>query len=170
MNEQPASQATEKSDEVAARQQKIQQALNLRRRGATYPQIASALGVARSTAVRMVKYALAQAKREADALGEMILELEIDRLDALLRAVWPRLEDGNLSAEQRLKACDRVLAISARRAKLLGLDAPEKVAPVTLDGSAPYVNPTDEERAAKIVELLSKARSKSDKSKNESGT
>jgi hypothetical protein len=65
------------------------------------------------------KCALAQAKREADALGQMILELELDRLDAMLRAVWPRMEDNNLSVEQRLKAIDRVLAIETRRAKLI---------------------------------------------------
>jgi hypothetical protein len=42
------------------------------------------------------------------------------RLDELQNAIWQRATDGEV------RALDRVLHIMARRAKLLGLDAPQR--------------------------------------------
>lgn len=91
------------------------QALKLRHAGATYDEIGQTLGIDRSMAHRAVARAI------KDALGEparAVVDLEVSRLDRLLMAVWPEAMDGNLAA------IDRVLAISTRRARLLGLDAP----------------------------------------------
>jgi hypothetical protein len=46
--------------------------------------------------------------------------LEAERLNALQVAIWDRAIEGDL------KALDRVLAVMARRAKLLGLDQPSR--------------------------------------------
>jgi hypothetical protein len=46
-------------------------------------------------------------------------QLELDRMDAALKAIWPSVQDGNL------QAMDRWLKLSAERRKLLGLDAPD---------------------------------------------
>lgn len=55
-------------------------------------------------------------KDQLQAHSDMII-LEVARLDAILRAIWPQAMEG------KLKAVDRVLRIAERRAKLLGLDA-----------------------------------------------
>jgi hypothetical protein len=89
--------------------------------------------------------------------AEAQLAIELDRLDFVIRKATQTANSGEASLETRLKALDRIVAAGARRSKLLGLDAPEKVAPVTPDGQKPYAaGPTDEERAAKILELLGK--------------
>ena len=46
-------------------------------------------------------------------------QLELDRMDAALKAIWPSVQDGNL------QAMDRWLKLSAERRKMLGLDAPD---------------------------------------------
>jgi hypothetical protein len=46
-------------------------------------------------------------------------QLELDRMDAALKAIWPAVQDGNL------QAMDRWLRLSAERRKMLGLDAPD---------------------------------------------
>ena len=46
-------------------------------------------------------------------------QLELDRMDAALKAIWPAVQDGNL------QAMDRWLKLSAERRKMLGLDAPD---------------------------------------------
>jgi hypothetical protein len=58
-----------------------------------------------------------------------VRRLELERLDALLAVLWPLA----VAAQPDQYAIDRVLAIMARRARYLGLDAPEKK-DVTSDG------------------------------------
>jgi len=92
-------------------------ALRLRSEGLSYREIAERLGVDTSTAYRRVQRALSAVPAED---VETHRALELDRLDALQRAVWDKAIDGNLNA------LDRVLAIMSRRSKLLGLDAPQR--------------------------------------------
>ena len=91
------------------------QALELRKAGATYQAIAEQLGYAHAkSAYKAVASALRATLREP-AAG--VRELEVARLDSALLAVWRRVQAGDD------KAIDRLLRISERRAKLLGLDA-----------------------------------------------
>jgi hypothetical protein len=53
--------------------------------------------------------------------------LESQRLDALLEAVWPQAAQGHLPA------VDRAVRILERRARLLGLDAPQQSEVLTID-------------------------------------
>lgn len=92
------------------------QALQLRRSGATFQQIAEQLGYAhRSNARKAIQAALDGAlSEEADALRA----LELDRLDRLQLAHWQRATSGDV------KATETVLKVMQHRAKLLGLYAP----------------------------------------------
>ncbi|HXI14810.1 MAG TPA: hypothetical protein VNM48_00465 [Chloroflexota bacterium] len=78
--------------------------------------IAQEVGVSRSTICGDVKAIRAeyQALRQQDV--DAVVNEELDRLAVMERAIWPKLEAGNLFA------IDRQLAIMERRAKYLGLD------------------------------------------------
>jgi hypothetical protein len=101
--------------------EKTLRALELRKRGLNYSQIGEKLGCARSTACR---YVLSELENLADKCREEavhVRDLELQRLDALYLVAYAEVEDGNIPA------IDRCLRIMERRAKLLGLDAAEKV-------------------------------------------
>ena len=92
------------------------QALELRKAGVSYEAIAASLGYRdRSGAYRAVTAALKLTLREP---AEELRTLELERLDAMLLALWRRVQAGDE------KTVDRVLHIMERRARLLGLDAP----------------------------------------------
>lgn len=126
------------------------QAVEMRRRGASYRQIATALGMrSPSSAYDAVERALTSAQREANA---EVRQLEIDRLDDLRVRCWQVLGKQHLMVNQgrvmthpttgevltddmpRLQAIDRLLKISERYAKLLGLDAPLRTKVEVMDG------------------------------------
>lgn len=119
--------------------EKQRQALILRRGGATFEQIAERLGYAsRKGAHKAVSTALRRLVQEP---AEELRALELDRLDALHRAVWPAAMAGDV------KAVDRALKIMARRVRLLGLDLPLKVdVRAIVDEIADEYGLTDEER------------------------
>jgi len=105
------------SPEVA---DKERQALELRRAGATYDEIAQAIGYATAQGAYLAyNRALKRALLEAGA--DEVREMELDRLDRLQRAYWPKALGGDG------KAADRVLKIMEHRAKYLGLYQPTKV-------------------------------------------
>jgi hypothetical protein len=91
-------------------------ALDLRKGGLTFREIGERMGFSEQRAHRLVTEELARLNAERAEAAEAVTRLEVERLDALLAAVWPKAKDGNLAA------VDRVLAILARRAKMLGID------------------------------------------------
>lgn len=93
-------------------------ALELRKAGVTFVVIAEQLGYrGPSGAYRAVMSAL---KRTLQEPADEVRTLELERLDALLLALWAQAKQGQQGA------VDRVLKVMERRAKLLGLDAPTK--------------------------------------------
>jgi hypothetical protein len=92
-------------------------ALLLRLAGAGYAEIARLLHCSRTTAMYHVERALKDAWRDP---VEQLLRLELGRLDRLQLGVWQKALAGDV------EALDRVLKLMARRAKLLGLDAPAR--------------------------------------------
>ncbi|MGI8530938.1 MAG: hypothetical protein ACR2KO_15845 [Geodermatophilaceae bacterium] len=122
------------------------EAARLRSRGRTYPQIAEELGYSdRGAAHHAVARVFDGFKVEA---RDLLIKMELDKLDMMTRAVIDVLEakhytvsDGRIvhigdkdDPDRRvlddgpvLQAVDRLLKISDRRAKLLGLDAPKRV-------------------------------------------
>lgn len=116
------------------------QAVELRRRGLTYRQIAAQMDVrSQKTAYEAVQRGLADAIQEP---ADEVRQLELDRLDEYQRhalkvlatphfhvsqgvvVVHPATDEPMPDDAPVLAALDRLLKISERRARLLGLDAP----------------------------------------------
>lgn len=94
------------------------QALELRKAGATYDQIAKTCGYTdRTYAYKAVQTCIKNLIRERSS---EVVTIEIERLDAMLLSIWSKVKDGDVAA------IDRAIKIMERRAKLLGLDAPIK--------------------------------------------
>ncbi len=94
-------------------------ALQLRKAGASFEQVAKACGYANAGgAFKAVKTALKKTLQEP---ADDLRKLELARLDEAQAAIWAKVKNGDL------KAIDRLLRISERRSKLLGLDAPVKL-------------------------------------------
>lgn len=114
-----------------AQAERVAKALNLRRQGYSFGEIAKELGWrTRQAAFEAVSRALADTVSEP---AEDVRKLELMRLDRLEQLLWPRAEAGDP------KAVTGLLKVQERRAKLLGLDAPTKLA--NADGS--NIGPTE---------------------------
>lgn len=97
-------------------------ALELRKKGVRYEQIAQQLGYSnRGNAHKAVMKELDLLAKECLEEASKVRDLELQRLDALYLVAYAEVEEGNVPA------IDRCLRIMERRAKLLGLDAAEKV-------------------------------------------
>jgi len=118
----------------------------MRAAGAEWQAISDVLGYgSKSNAHRAVSAALAAAPNEA---VEELRRLELLKLDALSAPAWaildaphPLVSAGRVMAwdgeplrdpQPVLAAIDRLLRISERRCRLLGLDAPVQVGPFTM--------------------------------------
>lgn len=142
--------------------------VTLRKAGATYAQIAAAaikkFGLEALPRGWDERYAYKDVKRELDKLrvqlaadAENVRQLELERLDDLLRGVWEDARSGVLPA------VDRALKIMRHRGDLLGLDAPVKVAPTDPTGEREYEGGlTREEAVTRISALLDAARARRD--------
>jgi len=93
-------------------------ALELRKAGASYRQIGAQLDVSMAQAHRDVTRAIANLAKLSEGDAEALRILEEQRLDGLFLSVWSQARAGDL------QAIDRCLRIMARRAKLMGLNAP----------------------------------------------
>jgi hypothetical protein len=107
--------------EDAKKRARANQALELRIAGATYRQIAAQLGVSEKAAYYDVQDELARLDPIIHGRAERLRELENARLDRLHVALAAGIKAGRESA---ILATVRVME---RRAKLCGLDAPERV-------------------------------------------
>ena len=93
-------------------------ALDLRLAGASYRQIGAQLGVSHTQASKDVKAMLREMATEPAA---EVRQQELTRLDKLMLAHWPTAIRGDI------RATTMVLQIMDRRARLLGLDAPQRI-------------------------------------------
>lgn len=116
---------------TAARQRR-QRAVELRVEGATFDQISIDLGCTRSAAWKMVQREIDEIVRDTRTAAAELRALELARLDSALQAIWSNVEAGHLGA------IDRLIRISERRARLLGLDAPSRIAPTDPTGANEY--------------------------------
>jgi hypothetical protein len=133
-----------RSIETAERDAK---ACRLRSDGWTYPAIAAELGYCGpGEAYNATQRAMMAIIREP---AEELLRLELDRLDMMWRAAVEVLRRKHVTVSHGkvvivdgqplpddapvLNAIDRLLSIQARRAKLLGLDAPKKIEVLSMD-------------------------------------
>jgi hypothetical protein len=112
---------------IKAVEEKQAQALEYRKMGYSYAQIAQALGYAGPQGAQAaVESALARIIREP---AEAVLKLELERLDGMFSKPYQNAIAGDLVA---VNSC---LAIMARKARLLGLDAPARVDSTVSNGA-----------------------------------
>lgn len=104
-------------------------ALDLRRAGASLRDIAKALGVSHQSAKRYIDTAISDLHNSQNQKTEDYRAVELDRLERLHMALWQRAIGGKrdgVDIPPDYAAVDRLVRISERRSKLLGLDAPVK--------------------------------------------
>jgi hypothetical protein len=108
--------------------------LAMRKAGATYIEISQRViaqfGLDKLPAGYDERYAWKDVSRELRKLcktlkedTEEVRQMEVERLNDMLAALWPRATD---QANPDYEAVDRVLRIMNRRAAMLGLDAPQE--------------------------------------------
>lgn len=109
----PRGQKTRPS--VIAARERAAKALELRKQGYTFREIAATAGYRTLAAAYD---AVQRAMRDITAEpAEQLRALETSRLDRMLARIWPKVEAGELPA------IDRALKICERRCRLMGLDA-----------------------------------------------
>jgi hypothetical protein len=113
--------------------QKKMQIMQLRVAGWAVWQIAEHLKMEPNNVHSYIFDQLLAWKELTQEMSNELRELELQRLDEFLRALWPKIQAGNA------KSIETALKVSERRSKLLGLDAPEK-REVTLDASVQTLN------------------------------
>jgi hypothetical protein len=109
-----------KAAEKGAILQRQLQALELRKAGYSYRAIGERLGISHVQAYTDVNAELARLTELRKDSTEELRELELERLDVLLKGLEPMARVGNPGA------VNSYLRVMERRAKLLGLDAPER--------------------------------------------
>jgi hypothetical protein len=97
---------------------KRRDALNLRKAGASFREIASTLGVSVARAYVYVQEELPAVTRDA---AEELLSLELSRLDTMQMALWPAVKRGEVPAIREARG------IIETRARLCGLLHPPNV-------------------------------------------
>ncbi|KKN34261.1 hypothetical protein LCGC14_0795600 [marine sediment metagenome] len=96
-------------------------ALRLRIGGARYRQIATELNVSLDTAWHDVQDSIAETNALSTEHAEELRAVELERLDRYLRGLQDVIAGTNSTL--KLRAIEIAVHVSARRAKLLGLDA-----------------------------------------------
>lgn len=102
--------------------------LTLRMGGKSYRAIGKIIGISEAQAHRDVQDALHENIERHDGDIRKLRELESERLDRLWANLWPRMfveHDG--ARLLNYDTIDRLLKISERRSKLLGIDKPGKI-------------------------------------------
>jgi hypothetical protein len=108
-----------------ARQAKLErQVTQMRLAGATFGQIAETLKVSVATVKRAFDRAMARSSRLNESNAELMREMELQRLDALILAHYGRATDRQSPV---FRSADIVLSAMKMRQELLGLKAPQKV-------------------------------------------
>lgn len=103
---------------VKSHQQMIT-ALELRASGASYLQIGRALSVSKTRAYRIVRAGLDEYVVTCRETADSVRHLEMLRLNRMIFALTPRASD--------YRVANVLVKISARIAKLYGLDAPQRI-------------------------------------------
>ena len=96
-------------------------------RGLSFSEIAAELGISKGAAFKAYQRELTVVRElvDPDEVHEHVA-LQVHRLDRALRVAVAITDDPEEPADVRLRAIDRVLRVEERRARLLGLDAPQR--------------------------------------------
>jgi hypothetical protein len=104
-------------------------AIALRKEGSTYEEIGKTLSISTQRAHKIVTSELTRIRKETAEETDELRTLELQRLDAMFMVCYRDAQEGDYPA------VDRCLKIMERRAKLLGLDMPVKIAQTDSDGN-----------------------------------
>lgn len=110
--------AKERAAEVAKRE-RIKEALDYRRQGYTYAEIAEQMQISTSCAYNYVQEGLAAIPRES---AEEVKAMMLDRYDTLLSKLMP---DFLADPEAKGFLLDQILKIEDRRMRVMGLGTPQ---------------------------------------------
>lgn len=172
--------------EKRSKAQKIkdrEQIAALRLRGRTMQQIADAVGISFATVRRELKALVGEWQESAAEDIAAVKARELQKLDAIEEEAWREWErskedwikksskkgGGNSDPETKVETggqcgdpryLQALLGIQDRRAKILGMDAPTKIAPTDPSGQHEHGKMTDEELNARIAELAAKVAAK----------
>lgn len=102
--------------------EKQRMALELRKAGATFDQIAQRLGYANAGGAYKIVQAGLRATIQQPA--DEVRQLEVERLDAMFRVLYQKVLAGEKDAP---RAAEVAMQVMRRRADLLGLDAPIRI-------------------------------------------
>jgi len=102
----------------------------MRQAGITTAEISRRFGMTNNAVSSSIRRQLGRLSQEALMAYPEVLQMELERLDALQSAVWPltqhrkvKLDDGTeVSVEPDIKAVSTILSIIDRRARLLGME------------------------------------------------
>jgi len=102
----------------------------MRQAGVAVSEIARRFSLSNSTVASAIRRQLSKLSQEALMAYPEVLQMELERLDALQSAVWPltqhrkvKMDDGTeVAIEPDIKAVSTVLSIIDRRARLLGME------------------------------------------------
>lgn len=114
--------ANRTSQKTIEAQERRTKAVALRKMGWSYGRISAQLGMTKSSVHKAVTKALTESQKHLDGEADLLRTQELDRLDDLQSFYWMDATKGNT------KAGLQIIRVMERRAKLLGLDAPAKIA------------------------------------------
>lgn len=93
--------------------------VQLRVQGYSFSEIGEMIGISKVRAYQIIQEYIQQYRKEhAESIEDMV-ELDCQRIDSLMRALWGRFNDGETNAAALILKCIE------RRAKMLGIDAVE---------------------------------------------
>jgi hypothetical protein len=122
----PAQRKNDEMKHLEAVTERTTNAIELRKAGLTFRQIADELGYNDpSSAHQAVQRGLKEILLDVGA--EDVVNLELARLDEMTVQCFAIFRDEDASYDQKLRAMDRMLLVMDRRAKFLGTDAAEKI-------------------------------------------
>lgn len=130
---------------VAARRSNV---LELRRQGESFRTISERLGTPVGTIHRDYARALSAARALEGQEADEHRTLDLLRLDRWLSRLAPFCEAGSPAH------IGTALRVLERRSRLLGLDAPLKVAPTDPAGENPYASASDEQLRLDLLRLV----------------
>jgi len=148
----------------------------MRQAGVPITEISRRFGISGSTVASSIRRQLSKLSQEAMMAYPQVLQMELERLDALQSAIWPMTQhrkiqdtDGNeLTTEPDIKAVQTALSILDRRMKLLGMEqnnvnvsmqvSGDQPIRATLAGAAQVAGGADkfdpESEARRLLELM----------------
>lgn len=111
-------------------------ALDMRTRGFSYRAIAKQLNISHGSAYNMVQVELGALDAFKKNKAEEVIELALRRLDRTVVSLVTALSAPDTDARAKAQLASALVKVEDRRAKLLGLDRPMKIAATNPAGDA----------------------------------